>query len=187
MRHFSLFAAGIAAIAMTAACSRGPDQRQPGEWETAVTLKSVEIPGAPQQYVDLMRSRGSTPQTGRECLTPEKARDPLGEMRRMLSQGEGRACNFTDQVFSGGTIRIRGTCPGPNGQSAEVSLEGTFTETTLEATMSVNAQGAGVVPIPGATGMRMTTEMRSRRIGDCTSPAPVGPTAPAAPPAGNSL
>lgn len=178
MRHVSMLAAGIAAIAITAACSKGPDQRQPGEWETAVTLKSMEIPGAPPQMAEMMRARAGQSQTGRECLTPEKARDPLGDMRRMLQQSGGQACNFTDQVFSGGTIRIHGTCPGPNGQgSAEVALDGTFTETTMQATMTVNAQGAGVVPIPGATGMRMSTEVRGRRIGDCTSPAPAAPTA----------
>ncbi len=171
MKYLSLLAIGIAAIAITA-CSRGPDQRQPGEWETQITLKTVEIPGAPQQMIEAMRARGATGQTGRECLTAERARDPLAEMRRMLTQGEGARCNFSDQVFSGGTIRIHGTCPGPSGQgSAEVALDGTFTETTLQATMTVNAQGAGVVPIPGATGMRMVTEMRGRRIGECTSPA----------------
>ena len=184
MKHVSMLAVGIAAIAITAACSRGgPEQRQAGEWESVVTLKSMEIPGAPPQMAEMMRGRLGQSQTGRECVTPEKARDPLGDMRRMLSQGSAQACTFTDQVFSGGTIRIHGTCPGPNGQgSAEVALDGTFTETTMQATMTVNAQGAGVVPVPGATGMRMTTEVRGRRIGDCTSPAATPAT-----PTGNSL
>lgn len=181
MKHFSMLAAGIAVVAITAACSRGADQRQPGEWETAVTLKSMEIPGAPQQMAEMMRGRVGQTQTGRECLTPEKARDPMGDMRRMLSQGSGQNCNFTDQTFSGGTIRIHGTCPGPNGQSGEVSLEGSYTETTLQATMNVNIQGAPGASIPGATGMRMSAEVRGRRIGECTSPAT------AAPATGNSL
>ena len=187
MKQFSMLAVGIAAVAITAACLRGgTDQRQPGEWESVVTLKSVEIPGAPPQMAAMMSGRIGQSQTGRECLTPETARDPLGEMRRMLTQGNGQACTFTDQVFAGGTIRIHGTCPGPNGQgSAGVALDGTYTETTMQATMTVNAQGAGVVPIPGATGMRMSTEVRGRRVGDCTSPAPATPAAPTT--TGNAL
>jgi hypothetical protein len=174
MRHFML-AAGIAAIAMTAACSKGPDHQQPGEWETATTIKSVEMPGAPPQVAEMMRSRVGQSQTQRECLTPQRANDPLGEMRRMLSQSGGQGCTFTDQVFGGGTIRIRGTCQAPGGQgSLQLTMDGTFTETTLQATMAVNATG------PNGTGMHATTEMRGRRIGDCTSPAPATPT-------GNSL
>lgn len=172
-----MLAAGIAAIAITAACSKGADQRQPGEWESVVTLKSMELPGAPPQMAEMMRGRVGQSQTGRECLTPEKARDPMGDMRRMLEQGNGQNCNFTDQVFSGGTIRIHGTCPGAGGQgSAEVALDGTYTETTMQATMTVNATGAGAVAVPGATGMRMSAEVRGRRIGDCTSPATPAPT-----------
>ena len=177
MKHASMLAVGIAAIAITAACSKGPDHQQPGEWETIATLKSAEMPGAPPQVAEMMRARVGQSQTQRECLTPERARDPLGEMRRMLAQSGGQGCNFTDQVFGGGTIRIRGTCQAPGGQgSLQLSMDGSFTETTLQATMTVNAQGAG------GAGMNASTEMRSRRIGDCTSPAPTPAT-----PAGNSL
>ena len=170
MRNFSLLAAGIAAIAVTAACSKGPDHQQPGEWETVTTIKSVETPGAPPQVAEMARARVGQAQTNRECLTQERANDPLGDMRRMLSQNGGQGCTFTDQTFGGGTIRIRGTCQAPGGQgSMQLSMDGSFTETTLQGTMEVNAQGAG------GAGMHATTELRGRRIGDCTSP----PTAPA--------
>jgi hypothetical protein len=53
-----------------------------------------------------------------------------------------------------------------------VSLEGSYTETTLEANLTMNAQGAANAAMPGVTGMNMAAEMRSRRVGDCTSPAP---------------
>jgi hypothetical protein len=170
MKHFSLLAAGIAAIAVTAACSRGPDHQQPGEWETITTIKSVEAPGAPPQVAEMARARIGQAQTARACLTPERANDPLGEMRRMLAQSGGQGCTFTDQTFGGGAIRIRGTCQPPGGQgSLQLSMEGSFTETTLQATMEVTAQA------PGGAGMHAITELRGRRIGDCTSPA----TAPA--------
>lgn len=170
MKHVSLLAAGIAAVALTAACSRGADRQQPGEWETIQTIKSVEAPGAPQM-AEMARARIGQSQTQRQCLTEEGTRDPVGEMRRMLAQNGGSNCTFTDQVFGGGTIRVRGTCPGPNGQgSMELAMDGSFTETTLQATLTVNLQA------PGGVGMRATTEMRSRRIGDCTSPAPATPT-----------
>jgi hypothetical protein len=175
MRHFSMIAAGIAAIAITAACSKGPAQRQPGEWETVTTIKSIDIPGAPPQVLAQVRAQVGQGTTQRECLTAEQARDPMAQMNRMLSQGNAGNCNFTDRVFAGGTIHIRGTC-SPAGGTAQVSLEGTFTETTLEANLTMNAQGAANAAMPGVTGMNMAAEMRSRRVGDCTSPAPVGST-----------
>jgi hypothetical protein len=166
--------AAIAAIAITAGCSKGAAQRQPGEWETVTTVKSIDIPGAPPQVLAQVRAQVGQATTQRECLTAEQARDPMAQMRRMMSQGNAGNCNFTDQVFAGGTIRIRGTC-SPAGSTAQVSLDGTFTETTLEANLTMNAQGAANPAMPGVTGMNMAAEMRSRRIGDCTSPATPAP------------
>ena len=180
MTRSILLAVSIAAIAMTAGCNRGgAAQRQPGQWETVTTIKSIEMPGAPPQVLEQVRAQVGQAQTQRECVTAEQARDPLAQMRRMLSQGNIGNCNFSDQVFAGGTIRVRGTCSPGAGGTAQVSLEGSFTETTLEANMTMNAQGPASASMPGVTGMNMTAEIRGRRVGDC----PGG----AAAPAGNSM
>ena len=63
-------------------------------------------------------------------------------MRRLMQQqGPTANCTFSDQVFSGGTINIRGRCPAAGGGSAQIALTGTFTETTMTARMNVTAQG----------------------------------------------
>jgi hypothetical protein len=163
----------------------GTETMQPGQWEMAVQVRSIEVPGAPPQAQAQIRSGVGRTQTNQDCLTPERARNPRQDMRQMMAQGRAANCRFTDQVFGGGVIRIRATCPGPAGQgsSAQVSMEGSFTGTTLQATLAISAQGANPA-MPGATGMRMTADIRGRRVGECRArPAPpaIMPT-PAPPP-----
>lgn len=186
MTRSILLAVSIAAIAVAGGCSQGGGngaaQRQPGEWESITTIKSIDIPGAPPEVQARIRSQVGVAQTTRECLTAEQARDPLGQMRQMVSRGNSGNCTFSDQVFAGGTIHVRGTCNPAAGGTAEVTLEGTFTDTTLQANMNMNAQGPAGAAMPGVTSMRVAAEVRGRRIGDCTSPA-----TPATTPAGNGL
>jgi hypothetical protein len=170
MKRLIILAPAIALIA--AGCSQGgADELQPGQWETVTTMKSIEIPGAPPEAQAQLRSQVGRAQTNQECMTPERARNPVQQMRQMMAQGQTANCRFSDEVFGGGVIRIRATCPGPNGQgSGTVSVEGTFTATTIQATLSVSAEGANPA-MPGATGMRMTADIRGRRVGDCPAGA----------------
>ena len=109
-----------------------------------------------------MRTGVGQSQTNQDCISPERARNPLQGMRQMMPQGQAANCRFTDEVFAGGVIRIRATCPGPGGGAGggQMSLEGSFTATTLQATLSVRAQGANPA-MPGATGMNMSAEVRA--------------------------
>lgn len=178
MNRSIILAAGIAAIAIVAGCSKGGNvQQQPGEWETTSRIKSIEVPGAPPEAQAQIRAQVGQTQTRRECLTEAQARDPMGQMRAMLAQGgPASACTFSDQTYSGGTIRIRGTCPAPGGQgSAQISVEGTYDATTMQGTMTMNAQAGANAPAGGPTGMNMTAEINGRRVGDC----PAGGAAPA--------
>src|SRR6476659_801950 len=124
MKHISLLAAGIAAIAITAACSKGgPDQRQPGMYETTAKITSLQLTGAPPEVQARANTQVGQSRSTSECLTAEQARDPLSQMRQMMSQqGATANCRFSDQTFSGGTIRVHATCPAAAGGSAEVSL-----------------------------------------------------------------
>ncbi|MEA3014463.1 MAG: hypothetical protein QOD42_3008 [Sphingomonadales bacterium] len=153
---------------------------QPGQWEMAAQMTSVEIPGAsPEAQAEVRRQIGQ-PQTSRECITPEQSRNPLAQMREMLAQGEGANCRFTDQVHGNGVIRIRGTCPGPGGRgSAQVAMEGSFTATTMQMTLTINAQGTNPAT-PGTSGMRMSVALSGHRVGEC--PAAPPPPATGEPP-----
>lgn len=149
-------------LALLAACSGGgSDQIQPGMWETTSRMTEVEMAGIPPAAVEQMKA----PQTQSQCITPEQAANPAGNM---LNQGaENQGCQFPDSTFAGGRINVRGTCQGPNGQgSATMSWQGTYTATTMEGRITVEVQTPG-----GAEGqtqnLRMAGTLTSRRTGDC--------------------
>ena len=170
MKQSVLLAAGVSAI-LIAACSKGgngPAQRQAGMWETKAKVTSIQLTGAPPEIQARANSQVGQERTASECLTAEQARDPIAQMRQMMAQqGPTANCTFSDQVFSGGTIRVHGRCPAAGGGSAEIALDGSFTETTMQATMNVTAQGPASAQMPGVTGMRIAMETQSRRTGDC--------------------
>lgn len=175
MKRLIILAPAIALTVIAAGCSGGADQLQAGQWEMVTQVKSIEIPGAPPEAQAQIRAGIGQSQTNQDCISAERARNPLQEMRQMMSQGQAANCRFTDEVFGGGVIRIRATCPGPGGQAGggQMSLEGSFTATTLQATLSVRAQGANPA-MPGATGMNMSAEIRGRRVGECPAGARPG-------------
>jgi hypothetical protein len=162
-------ALGIGKGAATDQAATAAVALQPGQWEMVTQIRSLEIPGAPAEVQARVRRQVSQAQTKQDCITPEEARDPLPQMRRMVTQSGGPSCQFTDQVFGGGVIRIGATCPGPGGQGSQrMSMVGSFTATTMQMTIALDTQGAAA--------MSMTAGLRGRRIGDCpASPAPPTP------------
>jgi hypothetical protein len=160
---------------------------QPGLWEMAVQIRSLDVAGAPPEAQARIRSQVGRTQTNRNCITPEEARNPIGQMRDMVAQGRAASCQFTDQVFGGGVIRIRATCAGPagRGSSGRVAMEGTFTATTVQATLTFSAQGAANPAMPGVTGVNMAADLRGRRVGECPArpvPPAIRTPVPAPPP-----
>lgn len=170
----SMHTAGLTALATTAmlvACSgggggNGPAQRQPGMWEMTAKVTQLQLTGASPEMQARANAQVGQPRTQSQCLSPEEAGDPLAQMRQMMAQqGATANCRFSDQVFAGGTIRVRASCPAAGGGSADFSIEGTFTETTIQSVMNVTGQGpAGP---DGISGMRLSMEMSGRRTGDC--------------------
>lgn len=158
-----------APLALLFACSGNSTSMQPGQWEMTTRATNVELPGVPEQLAAQMRTAiMSQPQTQSQCITPEEAANPVGRM--MSPSGDSQGCTFTDQTFSGGTIRISGTCQAPGGRgSMRNTVTGTYTATTLEARMETEV----TAPPGGPPGMPQTIRMRgtmtSRRTGDCTA------------------
>lgn len=170
-----------------APAASGAEAIQPGQWEMVTRMTSIDIPGAPPQVQQQMRAQQGRTETARTCITPEQARNPLRELRDTMSGPRGANCRRLEDTFGGGAIRIRMACRSPSGRpgTAELAVAGSFTPTTMAATVSINAQGPGVGG-PGTTAMRISTNLSGRRIGDC--PAGGAPTvrvpspAPAPPP-----
>jgi len=161
MNKLALFAP----MAALAACSGSAVSLQPGQWETTVRFTSIEMPGAPEAMIGPMRTAMSAPQTHSECMTAEQAANPAGRM--MNPGGNANACQFTDSTFSGGTIRVHGTCQDPARGSMQISWEGSYTATTMQAQVSSEMHAPPGTPGPQA--IRMSGTMSGRRTGDCTT------------------
>jgi hypothetical protein len=161
------------ALAAMAGCSKGADQIQAGQWEMVTELRSVDMPGAPPELQQQIRTQIGRPDSGSNCLTAEQARNFLQYTRQLLTQGQAANCRFTDETYAGGVLRQRAACPGPGGQSgSSMSLDGGFTVTTFNGT--VNAERPN--PVNASSGpIRMTAVIRGRRLGECTAtPPPAG-------------
>lgn len=169
MKRSILLAAGIAAIAVVAGCSGGGPATMPaGQWEMKSKLTQLTVPPAAEQMLAPLRAQLNQEQTNRTCITQDQASNPLRDLRTMMSRGQpGATCTTDDDTWANGVIRVRVTCRGTGGQTGQgtMSLEGTFTADTLNATMTVNGDAPGM---PGQS-IRMTTTVNGRRVGDCTA------------------
>ena len=135
---------------------------QPGQWESTIQFTEFDVPGMPPEMANQMRQMMGQPQTNRSCMTPEDAANPAGDM----VSGEGNQnCQFSESTFSGGTIRVRGTCRDPSGGTSQMSMQGSFTATSMQARITTEQQGGAGAP--AGQSMRMSGNLSARRVGDC--------------------
>jgi len=158
-----------------APAASGARAMQPGLWEMAAQVTAVEMPGAPAAAQARLRAQQGRTQTDRRCITPAQAANPT---RDLVGGGpQSRFCQFSSRTWAGGVIRVVATCQPPGGgvSRADMAMEGSFTETTLEARMTVTAVGPNMSGGPGTQTVRATTTLRGRRVGEC----PAGGAPPA--------
>lgn len=183
------FLAPIALAAMSG-CAKAPNQIQAGMWEASVELTSADVPGAtPEQRAQIQRQIGLAQPQPPQCVTEAQAHNYLQELRGSIPPN----CRATDETYAGGVIRTHISCPAQGSQPAvSFTLDGTFTGTTLNATISQEATppaGSSEGPI------RRTQRLHARRVGDCPAGAatpampamPPQPAAPAQPAPANGL
>jgi len=148
-RHAGL----IFACALTTAAA-AQAQVQPGQWETVVTVKSVEVPGAPPQMAEMMRQRmGGAPARSRYCLTPAQAAKGPQEMLK-----QNPSCKFTKYTMTGGVIATEMSC-AQGGGTMTARANGSYTANSFSVTSSV--------VMTGNMSMRMTSTNTGRRLGPC--------------------
>ena len=146
-------ATGAAALAVAigagAALAQGAGV-QPGRWEIAITINSVEMKGVPPGIAKMMI--GKTTRV-RHCITPEAAaRGPQDLLK------SDKSCVFTRYSMVGGRLDSAMSCRQGGGTMTAVST-GTFTPTGFTATgRSVSS---------GEMATTMTSTSVGRRIGDC--------------------
>jgi len=150
-------------IALCAACSGSAVSLQPGQWETTIQFSSIEMPGAPEAMVAPMRAMMGQPQTRSECMTPEEAANPANKMTN--PEGGTTGCQFAENVFAGGTIRVHGTCTSPNRGTMQMNMDGSYTATTMQARITQEMHAPANTPGPQT--IRLTGNLSARRTGDC--------------------
>ena len=130
---------------------------QPGYWETTTRFTSLEAPGLPEDVLAEMQNNFvNNPTTDLRCITPAEAANPTA-----VPLDDNQGCEFSEQSFADGRIRVRAVCPGPDEQGQiELVWEGGYTYTTMAGTLTSEVTGTGQV-------LRMTGRIDSRRIGDC--------------------
>ena len=160
------------ALAAMAGCAPAPDQIQAGQWEIVTELRSVDMPGAPAEVQQQIRSQIGRPDSAPGCLGPEQVRTFLQVTRQLLTQGQAANCTFTDETYAAGSMTQHASCPGPAGQPANtISFNGHFSRTTFNGTVNVER------PTPRGP-VRFMATLRGRRLGDCPATAAGPPGAP---------
>lgn len=134
----------------------GTVRPQPGQYRAQVELVDLDIPGAPPQAKEMMRS--SMASTNEFCLTEEDVEEGF---RQLASQPQGGDCSFSKFDVDGGAIDAMMQCTNPGGGTVDITMQGTGAETSSEFTMTMSGN-------LGGTGEgSMTMVQTSERIGDC--------------------
>lgn len=125
-------------------------QIQPGQWQIQESVTSVEMPGAPPQLIEQIK----TPRTRRQCITPAEA--ALGPLEIMRAKDQ---CKIARQSVVDGKVDAMLVCDGADGGSVNAVITGTVTPTKVVFNAAIEASGAQAY--------KMTGTQSAERIGDC--------------------
>lgn len=162
MKRFLMAAAPLALLgACSGGSTGGSDGLQAGEWTMTSRIDEITLAGMPEEMVNQMRERANEQPPNINCLTEEDVENPVEGMFANSEMGDD--CDFGDSAFEDGVINVNATCQGPEGQGvANLSVQGTYTATTMQAELSVNVEG-------GPSEMSMSSTLSAERTGECTA------------------
>lgn len=140
----------VLASALSLAAHAQPTGINPGQWEIAVTIDSMDMPGAPAGIANMMQGK-TTKLT--HCLTPEEAARGPQDMLKA-----NKSCAFTRYSMEGGKLESEMVCQQGGGEMTAVST-GSFTPDSFTAN--------GTAVSTGAMAITMTSTSVGHRTGDC--------------------
>lgn len=171
MRHL-----GLIGLVLLAGCNKaetsggaagvkaGGVKFAPGQWSTTTEIVSMDMPGAPPQMKDAMRSaaKSAGSKTMGYCLTPEQANKPSSAM---FTGPQQNGCAYTKFSMAGGRIDMAMTCKPPqvSGMNVAMTMSGPMTPVTYELAMD---QKITSPQLPGGT-MTMIAKTTGKRVGEC--------------------
>ena len=137
----------IAGASFSVAVAQAVIPIRPGMWE--ITVKMKPIAGFPANAAGLM----SRPQTLRNCVTPEQARQGVQNLLKGEAKGN---CSFTKFRASGGTYNHEMVCTG---QSRMVmTASGTYSPTAYTGSTRMVMNGGQMIIAGNVVG---------RHVGPC--------------------
>jgi hypothetical protein len=141
-----------------AEASKNAVRPRAGQYRSTTTLLDAEIPGAPDNMVDIMKTQIDG-QSYEYCLTQEQVDKGFEEMARGSQEGD---CDFTKFVIDGGNIDAAMTCSVAGQGEMTIAMDGEGSETSMDMTMTMTGER------PGMGAMKMVMKTAHERIGDCS-------------------
>jgi hypothetical protein len=134
---------------------------EPGRWESKVTVLDIDVPGLPAQFAKGMKLAMEKQQEHgyASCLTEADVKKPKED----FFAGKNNNCRYDHFTMSNGTIDAVMRCTGKSSEIMTMTMKGTYSPTSYEATMAMDVSGG-----PGGHGMKMRSHSESHRVGECT-------------------
>ncbi|HVF37591.1 MAG TPA: DUF3617 domain-containing protein [Sphingomicrobium sp.] len=132
---------------------------RPGEWQSDVTLESIEVPGMPPEAATHIKKTMASAVSGHKfCLTP----DQVGKPAEDFFAGKDSNCRYEtfkmDQGRMAGVMRC-----DQGGATQKIEFDGSYSPDSYDMRMSTAVEGGKG---PGA-GMKMAMKIAAKRLGDC--------------------
>jgi hypothetical protein len=138
-------------------------QPRAGQYKVALELLDFQAPGVPDAGKARLREifASGLAEGNTFCLTPEQA--ARGGAEQMVKNFAESDCTVGKFNVSGNTVSSEMQCPGEQGGTRTVKLDGQMTAESSTMTMETSQN----IPNAGATSMKI--RVNSQRIGDCSA------------------
>ena len=141
------------------------DMRQPGLWATTMTVTDMQVPGMPPEMVERMKQTLGAGQRQEVCVTQAE----IDKLDSFIGQNNAK-CTFENYKVGGGKVAGKATCK-PNAEMTQtMTMQGTYTKTTSDMTMTSQITGGP----PQMNGATTTMNVKSERVGECPSAPKAG-------------
>ena len=154
------FTIALAALAISG-CSggRADGELDPGKWKQTATIRSIEVPGAPEQVQKMLQGMTGKATSSESCMTPAQAKVGVRSLASQMQQGD---CSSEGFKAAGGKISGKLTCK-VGGKEMAMSVDGTYepAKIAMKADMETEHPAA-----PGGKAV-IHMDMVAERVGDC--------------------
>ena len=132
---------------------------EPGQYRVTMEVLEVDVPGAPPQAADMMRTMMGQ-QSHSYCLTQADVDKGYEEMVR--NSQDNSDCTFQRFDIDGGNFDAQMTCQAEGQGTMTMTMSGRGTPTSSEVDMTMKGNMTGM----GDSTFRM--KAKHERVGDCS-------------------